>query len=67
MTTDERPRTTNDAPVLPFDYEPDDSPIWPCPDCYPWHVEVVTDPETGCPLVREWHAIGCPLWARDGA
>lgn len=46
------------APVLPFEYEPDGKPIWPCHECLPWHVEVVVNDVEGL-LIREWHAIGC--------
>lgn len=47
------------APVLPIDLDPDGYVIWPCPDCLPWHAEVITDEHTGLVLIREWHAVGC--------
>lgn len=53
------------SPVLPLDYPADDDPIWPCSDCLPWHVEVVQEPtEDGGTLtvIREWHAVGCPIF-----
>lgn len=64
------PQITNSAPVMAFDYPPDARPIWPCTDCYPWHVEVVVLSEDSVSdslndsrvLVREWHAIGCRFW-----
>lgn len=52
------------APVLPFDYPIDSDPIWPCHECLPWHVEVVT-PDEGEPFVREWHAVGCSVLQLD--
>ena len=50
------------APVLPIEYDLDDDPIWPCPDCLPWHVEIVREPDNGASgwVVREWHAVDCP-------
>lgn len=53
---------TMTAPVLPIDMEADGYVIYPCFDCYPWHAEIVTDPETGATLVREWHAVGCKIF-----
>lgn len=60
----EKRHLTYDAPVLPFDYEPDGDPIWPCVDCLPWHVEVVITPEEGV-LIREWHAVDCQVFDED--
>ena len=54
-------RITYDAPVLAFDYPEDGEPIWPCTMCLPWHLEVVTTREEGT-LIREWHAVDCPVW-----
>jgi hypothetical protein len=59
-------QTTRSAPVLPFEYPADEEPIWPCHDCLPWHLEIVYHPETGAAWVREWHAIGCKTWSRNG-
>lgn len=53
------------TPVLPLDYPLstlDGALIWPCDDCLPWHIEVVDDPATGSPIVREWHSVGCAIW-----
>jgi hypothetical protein len=50
------------APVLPLDYPAEGEVVHPCPDCLPWHLEVVTDPETGQTMIREWHAVGCPVF-----
>jgi hypothetical protein len=58
----DRKKITYNAPVWAFEYEPDDQPIWPCHDCLPWHLEVVTDSPEAPVLVREWHAEGCPVW-----
>ena len=60
-----RPRVNRDAPVLPFDYPADGEPIWPCLECLPWHVEVVV--EEGEIVVREWHAVDCPVLAETQA
>ncbi len=54
---------TFSAPVgsidLPAEAE-DGTPyeIWPCPDCLPWHAEVIGTGDRV--VVREWHAIDCP-------
>lgn len=55
-------QNTMQAPVLPIDFEAEGYTIRACYDCYPWHAEVIKDPETGAILVREWHAIGCLLF-----
>lgn len=60
-----RPRVNLHAPVLPFDYPADGEPIWPCHDCLPWHVEVVVEEDQV--LVREWHAVDCPVLVDDEA
>ena len=57
-----RPHVTNSAPVGCVDLVAADYQIRPCYDCYPWYAEVVSDPETGEILVREWHAIECPAF-----
>jgi hypothetical protein len=56
---------TNSAPVGSVDLDAsneDGTPaqIWPCHECYPWHVEVIV--EDGNAFVREWHAIDCPTF-----
>lgn len=56
-----RPNLTYSAPVLPVDTPAEGWVIWPCPDCLPWHVELVRDVQTGEALAREWHAVDCPL------
>lgn len=53
------------APVLPLDYPIADEPIWPCPDCLPWHVEVVVPDADEEAYIREWHAVGCPIWDKE--
>jgi hypothetical protein len=52
------------APIAFFDHPQDGEPLWPCPDCLPWHVEVLTDPD-GRIRIRQWHAIGCPVWVDE--
>lgn len=47
------------SPVVPIEYPADDEPVHPCPDCLPWHVEIVQDHPEGGVWVREWHAVGC--------
>lgn len=49
------------APIAPVDLCAEGE-IHPCPDCLPWYVEFVHDPETCEPVAREWHAIDCPLF-----
>lgn len=51
--------TSYGSPVVPIDLPAEGYVIWPCPECSPWHAEVVTDAVTGAPVVREWHAVGC--------
>jgi hypothetical protein len=61
----QRPNLTLSAPIGSVDlasFDPDGSAfvIWPCPDCLPWHAEVITDDDfIG---VREWHAVNCPTF-----
>ena len=66
--------TTYGAPIgsvdlCAFDDEGNAYEIFPCPDCLPWHAEVVVDEEAI--YVREWHAVGCQLFQqlirREGA
>jgi hypothetical protein len=58
---------TNSAPVLPLEWEWEDGQtIWPCTDCYPWHLDLYMHPESGATIVREWHAVGCAVWERTG-
>jgi hypothetical protein len=62
-----RPDITFNAPIgsvdlRAFDEVGDTYEITACPDCLPWHAEVVRDPETNETLVREWHAVECPLF-----
>ncbi|SIH56851.1 Uncharacterised protein [Mycobacteroides abscessus subsp. abscessus] len=60
-----RRNVTYHAPVgsidlAAFDEDGNSCEIRPCPECLPWHAEVINDPETHGVLVREWHAIECP-------
>ena len=56
-----RKRITRNSPVLPIEYPAvDGEPIHPCPDCLPWHIDVVLDHPEGGVWVREWHAVDCP-------
>lgn len=48
-------------PVLPFDYPIDGKPIWPCAECLPWHVEVIDSEDEDGVVIREWHAVDCPV------
>ena len=61
-------RHTDRAPVLPFEWVWEDSEtIWPCADCTAWHVDLYECPDLGTMMVREWHAVGCRIWAEvDG-
>lgn len=55
------------TPVLPFDYRwTPGEVVWPCPDCLPWHVEVLLDRHEGTVLLREWHAAQCSVWDLGG-
>ena len=57
-------RVASGCPVLPFDWVWDEGEtIWPCPPCAPWHVELYEGPDIGALMVREWHAVGCRIWA----
>ena len=65
MTTPRHPdpkrrRVYYTPPVIFFEYDRDDDPIWPCSQCLPWHVEV-TDRD-GTTVIREWHAVDCPVF-----
>jgi hypothetical protein len=33
--------------------------IWPCPECAPWHAEVIAG-DDGYIAIRVWHSIDCP-------
>lgn len=60
------PKVTYDAPIAPIDFEafdPDGNSyeITACDSCLPWRAEVVLDAEDRRPLVREWHAVECPV------
>ena len=60
-----KPNVTYSAPVGSVDLAaetPDGTPysIWPCPECLPWHVEVIRDGQDV--VVREWHAIECSVF-----
>lgn len=46
------------APVLSVDLDCEGWEIWPCVECLPWHLEVLTG-DRGV-FVREWHAAECP-------
>jgi hypothetical protein len=64
-TPERMPNVHRDAPVGSVDmpaFQEDGTPyeIWPCHDCLPWHAEVVRS--EGDVLVREWHAVDCPLF-----
>ena len=68
MTDQQMPRnhsrTDSGAPVLPFDWVWEDGEtIWPCAHCAPWHADLYEDPELRAVMVREWHAVGCTIWA----
>jgi hypothetical protein len=52
------------SPVMPIEYEPDGEPIWPCTQCLPWHIEIILTAEEPL-LIREWHAVDCPVLADD--
>jgi hypothetical protein len=56
-----KPNGTYSAPVACVDWPYDDDVIWPCPECLPWHLEIVKDPKTGDTTVREWHAAESPM------
>lgn len=65
--SERRPRVTYDAPIASlefaaFDAEGNSYEITACHDCLPWRAEVVLDVEDGKPVVREWHAVECPLY-----
>jgi hypothetical protein len=50
--------------VLPFDWPWDvRETIWPCRDCPTWRAELLLVEPDGAIWVREWHAVGCPIWA----
>ena len=60
-----RPKVGYTAPVASVDlvaFDDDGKPyeVWPCHDCYPWHVEVFIDPSDDRIYLREWHAYECP-------
>jgi hypothetical protein len=59
-------RTNLHAPVgsidlAAFDDAGEPYTITACHDCLPWHAEVIRGEDEDI-LVREWHAIGCPLF-----
>ncbi|MFC5668300.1 hypothetical protein ACFP3U_35735 [Kitasatospora misakiensis] len=61
----QRPQVGYTAPVgsidLPaFDDDGTTYEVWPCVDCHPWHAEVILEGQDV--LVREWHAVDCPLF-----
>ena len=63
MARDER-KVGRDAPVLAFDWPWESGEVlWPCARCEPWHVELFEQEPGGGTWVREWHAVGCPIWA----
>lgn len=47
-----------DAPVMCVDLSWPFESIWPCEDCTPWHVEMLTTDDDKV-FVRHWHAAGC--------
>lgn len=51
------PNTTCTAPVGSIDMAVEGYVIWPCVECFPWHVEVVIN-DAGV-FAREWHAVDC--------
>ncbi|MFI6653277.1 hypothetical protein ACIBI8_37515 [Streptomyces sp. NPDC050529] len=60
-----KPNVTYSAPIGSVDllaFKEDGTPheIWACPDCLPWHAEVVR--VGGEFMVREWHAVDCALF-----
>lgn len=62
----QKPKVTYDAPIASLDFEAFDKngnsyEITACHECLPWRAEVVRDPEDNRPIVREWHAVECPL------
>ncbi|WP_336794135.1 hypothetical protein [Gordonia malaquae] len=63
-----RRNVTYTAPVGSIDMPAfDDSgqayTISPCLECLPWHIEVVlNDVDSGEVMVREWHAVDCPVF-----
>lgn len=64
-TPERKPNTARNAPVGSVDmlaFQKDGTPyeIWPCDHCLPWHAEVVRS--EGEIIVREWHAVDCPLF-----
>lgn len=70
MTDQEMPSKdcASHAPVLPFDWVWEDGEtIWPCAHCAPWHVDLYQSPDFGALMVREWHAVGCSIWADVGS
>ncbi|MFF3968031.1 hypothetical protein ACFYZI_41580 [Streptomyces griseorubiginosus] len=63
--SDPRQDVTFPAPVgcvdlRAFDDDGNSYEISACHDCLPWHAEVVLI--EGEILVREWHAVGCPVF-----
>jgi len=41
----------------------DGQTIWPCQYCTPWHADLYESPKLRVLMVREWHAVGCRIWA----
>lgn len=65
MSENEKRRIHYGSPVLPLDYPNDGEPIWPCPECLPWHVEVIDSELEGGVVIREWHAVDCSRLTDD--
>lgn len=62
-----RPNVTFSAPIgsvdlRAFNDDGDPCEVVACPDCLPWRAEVARDPESNEIVVREWHAVECPLF-----
>lgn len=62
-----RPDVTFSAPIgsvdlRAFNDDGDPCEMLACPDCLPWRAEVARDPVSNEIVLREWHAVECPLF-----
>jgi hypothetical protein len=66
MVMQDVPSDTEPDPtsVLPFDWPWEvRETIWPCRHCSTWRAELFLVEPDDAIWVREWHAVGCPIWA----